>query len=522
MTDYSVKYTDKNKAPIVISETNVDNSTTDISLFGRKRLEYGRDMNANFLHILENFACEENPLLPGNPDLTKSSYIADTTKRLLSTPTQGQLWFNITQESLFVWNGLAWTALGMIGDIAANWGVIAHGSQLPRPVNQNGYVFEYEECSWIVSPFVFDTTFTYMQCLTDEEANVTMFYDPEGGGATIYGCANYLIVGIKGNVNLGTQLPIPSATPAPSPTPTVTPTMTSTPVVSPTPSITPTAGVTATPTPTVTTTPSATPAATPSPSAVIYSLAIAASPTGAVLPGGTICYTMTLNAPAPPGGYSFTFIRSGDFTSVCASTNGETVGPVIESLPTSIPSGDNSLVICRAAPLPPTPTPTPTATMRTACKTTPGQIGAAGTYFHGYLCANSPGGSLVYFTNATNNYTQCTTETACNNATSFSSTSTININPVRESVQRYNATPCFRLQLRITIAGIGETFIQYNVAGTSVQSFSDIVAVGSRTFTVAMNMTPTLLSSSGSNRTWTIVSDYTVTDNELGTVIGFC
>lgn len=528
MTDYTVKYTDRNKTPITISETNVDNSTTDISLFGRKRLEYGRDMNANFLHILENFACPENPLLPGNPDLTKTSFIADTTKRLLGTPTEGQLWYNTTQESLFVWNNSEWVALGMVGDIAANWGVIAHGSQLPRPVNQHGYTFEYEECSWIVSPFVFDTAFTYMQCLTDDNANVTMFYSPEGGGPNINGCANYMIVGIKGNVNLGSQLPIPSATPAPSPTPTVTPTRTVTPIVSPTASVTPTPGVSPTPTPTNSATPTPAPSQTPSPSLINYATLISASPTGSLLPGGNVCYTINLNAPAPAGGYNFTFIRSGDFTNVCASTNGETAGPIIESLPTQIPAGQSSLQICRTAPLPPTPTPTPTATQRFACMIAPGVPPANnfnGAFCFGFMKATTPGGPLVTFGNSSGgngNYNQCTAYCACNNQTSGSSTQTMAINPVFQGQQQYNATPAVVINVRIEIPGVGSAQYSGIVYGTTPQTDTIIRQIGSRTFTITVNMTPTLLSTSGQNRTWRIEANYVIVDNELGTTLTFC
>lgn len=528
MTDYNVKFTNKDKTPITISENNVNNTATDISLFGRKRLEYGRDMNANFLHILENFACEENPLLPGNPDLSKTAFLADTTKRLLSTPVEGQLWFNVTQESLFVFNGSSWVALGMVGDIAANWGVIAHGEQLPRPVNQHGYVFEYSECSWIVSPFAIGNVFTYMQCLTDEFANVTMFYNPEGSSTPTFGCANYLIVGIKGNVNLGTQLPIPSATPAPSPTPTPTPTITTTPVVSPTPSVTSTPGVSATPTPTATRTATPAPTVTPSASRINYQLAITASPSGNVLPGAQVCYTISLNYPAPATGYSFVLTRSGDFTGVCASTDGTLVGPLLDTTNGFIPPNQSSVQICKNAPRPAAPTPTPTATPRTACKVVPGEVGNVwgATYWHGFQCANTAGGALVYFTNASGgsgNYSPCTQYTACNNATSFISTQTININPVRDNVQRYNATPAVNLNMRIQIPGIATSATYARIVyGTTAQTVSDIITVGNRTFTITINMTPTLIASSGNNRTWQVASDYTIVDNETGQVLGFC
>lgn len=527
MTDYSVKYTDKSKTPITVSESNVDNSTTDISLFGRKRLEYGRDMNANFLHILENFACEENPLLPGTPDLTKTSFIADTTKRLLSTPVEGQLWYNITQESLFVFNGGSWVALGMVGDIAANWGVIAHGSQLPRPVNQHGYIFNYSECSWIVSPFVFDSTFTYMQCLTDEQANVTMFYNPEGSGTPTYGCANYLIVGIKGNVNLGTQLSIPSATPAPSPTPTPTPTRTTTPVVSPTASVTPTPGVSATPTPTATVSPTRAPSQTPTPSQINYALSISANPSGNILPGATICYTVSLNYPAPAAGYSFTLTRSGDYNGVCASTDGTLVGPLLDTTAGFIPPSQSSVQICKNAPMPATPTPTPTATPRTACinsSITDSVVGGSGaTYVHGFMFYQTNGTPQFLVKNGVG--TPCTQYSACPTTTSFNTTITTNVASQYFSgpqVTAYNGVPAVFIYKRIQIDGVGYVDANVIVASATSQTVSENYSIGNRAFTVNVHFTPTMLSQSGTIQTWQMVSDWNIVDNETGQLISFC
>ena len=54
----------------MVADSDINNSATDISIFGRTKLEYGRDMNANLLHILENCACPENLSVPGTPDLT--------------------------------------------------------------------------------------------------------------------------------------------------------------------------------------------------------------------------------------------------------------------------------------------------------------------------------------------------------------------------------------------------------------------------------------------------------------------
>ena len=211
-------------------------------------------MNANFLHLLENFACPEQPnFLPTSPDFTKISDKDSQGRKLLSNPIEGQLWFNTTQETLFVFDGADWLALGMAGDIAANWGVIADGETIPQPKNKSGYIFPYSECSWIVSPLKIEGGFRYMQCFTDENAKVTMQYTPDSSGATpVSGCATYMIVGIKGNVNKGTLQPIPDPTPLPSKTPTPTPSVTRTIQPSITASVTPTPGVSATGTPVVT------------------------------------------------------------------------------------------------------------------------------------------------------------------------------------------------------------------------------------------------------------------------------
>ncbi len=280
---YNVKFTDKNKLPIEIAENaiNVDN---DITLFGRKKLEYGEDLNANLLHILENFACHEEVGNPGVPDTGSTSTIADTAKKLLTTPVRGQLWWNKTQNCMFSWDGTKWVPMSMKGDIAVNWGTLCDGEQIPKPVSASGYVFDYSECVWIVSPKFTSGNFEYVLCYTDENAIVTMQYGIEGG-ATRQGVASFMIVGLKGNFNLGSVIsvtPPPAVTPTPTPTrtpavtPAVTPTRTSTPVaetpeVTPTrtstpavtPTSTPTQGVTATPTTTPTGTPAVTPTMTP-------------------------------------------------------------------------------------------------------------------------------------------------------------------------------------------------------------------------------------------------------------------
>lgn len=264
MTDYSVKFTDTGKQPILVEQDTEQSQGTDILLFGRSFLEYGEQLNENLLRLLENFACPE--IIVGGksrPDTTQ----ADAT---LTEPVEGQLWFNTTKKCLFQWDGSLWLKLSVSSDYAANWGQITDGQQLPRPIGLDGYVFPYSECIWIVSPAGHAGRFDYMACTTDPSANVIMKYRLLGTSALTSGAANYLIVGIKGNANQGTYgIAPPGITPTPTPTAgsSPTPTPAASPEVSPSPQVTvsPTRSPTPTPTRAATPTPTPAPSVTPSP-----------------------------------------------------------------------------------------------------------------------------------------------------------------------------------------------------------------------------------------------------------------
>lgn len=263
--DYSVRYTDNNKAPIVIQEGTKDDTTLDVSLFGRIDLEYGEDLNEAMLHIFERFACPQNSAsTPTNtfPDYTISG-------GTLQHPAQGQLWFNSTVKRLFVWNGSQWESIRIQGSVAANWGQILDGSQIPRPVNPaNGYVYGYNECIWAVSPASIPYAFTYMVCTTDTNGVVNMKFRSYGDNTLTSGIANYLIIAISGNTNHGsmTVTPLPpnaSQTPTPTPTGSVTPTPTVTASITHSPTPVPSLSASAIPSPTPV--PTQTPAATNTP-----------------------------------------------------------------------------------------------------------------------------------------------------------------------------------------------------------------------------------------------------------------
>lgn len=263
MALYNVKHTNSAKSDIEIHEEEV-NTSRDVTLFGRKRLGYGQEMNANLLHILENFALPEEgasdigwepgPANEAMPDLALASTRGDAITKLLSEPTEGQAWFNKSRNILYSYDGSSWVPSMRYGFVAANSGVIADGGTLPIPTSPAMDVtFARGDCSWIVSPMNFPANIDFMVCSADEDGLVTVQYSFPGSDTLISGYANYLIVGISGNASTGMN----EAPPEPTPTPTVTPTVTVSPTVSttPTPTITVTPTVTDTPTPTPTNTP---------------------------------------------------------------------------------------------------------------------------------------------------------------------------------------------------------------------------------------------------------------------------
>lgn len=200
MVTYVINQADNDKAPTLVPSKTVDQSSFPIALFGRQKLEYGELMNENILHLLENFACPEDATNPGNPDLERA---LDFT---LGNPVEGQLWYNSTNGFLYLREATQWTPLALEGEIAANFGSISHGEQLPLPVSSSGYVFSYDECAWIVGPRVYPERLARMVCTTDPvDSTVDHRYVYASGGGEVNGVVNYMIVAIRGNENLGSR-----------------------------------------------------------------------------------------------------------------------------------------------------------------------------------------------------------------------------------------------------------------------------------------------------------------------------
>jgi hypothetical protein len=251
---YTISFTNKNTTPIVVQDDTI-NQQLDITLFGLSETPYGQLLQENFLHLLEHFA------LPSNPSDSSAPNTSEAIEGLLQNPISGELWYNKNNSTLYVFNGTNWFPLARADQVAANWGVIANGSQIPLPSTPlDGVPFQYSDCVWIVSPFNYPQNISFLNCSTDNNANVTVeyIYSNDSTNTTQYGYANYLILAIKGNQNY-IRPPQPSTTP--SPTVAASPTQIIPPTPPITPSITPSSG--APPTPTPAASPSSTPAASP-------------------------------------------------------------------------------------------------------------------------------------------------------------------------------------------------------------------------------------------------------------------
>lgn len=202
---YVVKHTDNRKDNIVIQKSALITDEYDIAFVGKTRLEYGEIFNENVLHILENFSCPQDGANE-TPDFAVAYGL------LLENPTEGQVWYNSTAELPYVYDGTNWLPMAGRDDVAGNYGVISDGEQIPLPVSSTGYVFSYDECSWIVSPFHYPSNIDFMECFTDDSGNVTMKYRVTGEGTLTSGMANYQIIAIRNNDSLG-AVPTPPIEP---------------------------------------------------------------------------------------------------------------------------------------------------------------------------------------------------------------------------------------------------------------------------------------------------------------------
>ena len=77
-------------AIVTVSDGQIDQNATDITLIGKNFSGFGEYLNENFVKILENFANESQP----------------------GQPLTGQLWYDVTESRIKVYTGSEWKAVG--------------------------------------------------------------------------------------------------------------------------------------------------------------------------------------------------------------------------------------------------------------------------------------------------------------------------------------------------------------------------------------------------------------------------
>jgi microcystin-dependent protein len=130
MADYELNFTDSvNKGSITVNENSV-NSETSLQFVGKTKADYGKILNENFLHLLENFA---NNVAPSNP-------------------VEGQLWYDTTAgvDQLKIYDGAAWVSAGGLKKASSQpeASVSTVGDLWVDTVNQQLYL--YTGGSWVL------------------------------------------------------------------------------------------------------------------------------------------------------------------------------------------------------------------------------------------------------------------------------------------------------------------------------------------------------------------------------------
>ena len=126
---YPVRYTDRTKDPIQVNDSSF-NTETSLTIPGRNQRGYSIAVAENFLGLLENFANTSPPENPieGQIWYDKSDGIEElkvydgtqwkssgSIKKTASTPTTaivGDLWVDIDNQQLYLFNGATWILVG--------------------------------------------------------------------------------------------------------------------------------------------------------------------------------------------------------------------------------------------------------------------------------------------------------------------------------------------------------------------------------------------------------------------------
>jgi hypothetical protein len=108
---------------VVLDDGTIDTSTS-VGLVGRNYVGYGETQNENFVFLLENFANTAAP----------------------SRPLTGQIWFNTTDDTAYVYDGAQWNPIGSATvSVAEPPNTNAGALWLKTPINQ---LFVYTGTEW--------------------------------------------------------------------------------------------------------------------------------------------------------------------------------------------------------------------------------------------------------------------------------------------------------------------------------------------------------------------------------------
>lgn len=97
--NYFITFADTNETGFVLPSDTID-ERFGLQFVGRSKLNYGEASNQNILSLLENFASPEGS--PGEPDPSVFGP---------EGPTAGQLWYNTTDQLVYVFDGTSWSVL---------------------------------------------------------------------------------------------------------------------------------------------------------------------------------------------------------------------------------------------------------------------------------------------------------------------------------------------------------------------------------------------------------------------------
>jgi len=145
MSTYNVKNTSGTRT-ISIQQKQVNDSSSDVTLVGNSTVGWGEYFNQNYYRLTENFAVHEKSAFPGTPqnedDLGSGQGV--------NNPITGQLWYNISQQTLFLYNGTNWKGLPSISD--SDLGDLANVDSNLSSIASNGDVLTFSNGEWIAAP----------------------------------------------------------------------------------------------------------------------------------------------------------------------------------------------------------------------------------------------------------------------------------------------------------------------------------------------------------------------------------